>query len=331
MKNYSENESKQYHIQVGKGEVGKYVILPGDPKRCAKIAKYFDDPQLVADSREYVTYTGYLDGEAFSGGAAKDQYIDVTKNASVDGTTGTAGTSFITGFTDGLLGAKVGETIKHDVTFPENYGSETLNGKLTTFEFKIHGIYTFKAHALDSINDEFVAANFKDYELTTVEELKNYVKETITYGSLLSYIVDKSEYDISDEYVEYRTDKFVEYQEASLMSMYGESMTIDTYLSYVYGCTLSDILPSWQASIKNQIKYELVYEGIVKENGLELDEKALEEYILSNLGENATEEDLEEYYKYVGAGSAESGKNYLLNETEVRELLEGKLGFTEAE
>ena len=62
MINYSENIEKQYHIQVGKGEVGRYVILPGDPKRCAKIAKYFDDPQLVADSREYVTYTGYLDG-----------------------------------------------------------------------------------------------------------------------------------------------------------------------------------------------------------------------------------------------------------------------------
>ena len=38
MKNYSEAEDKQYHIQVGKGEVGRYVILPGDPKRCAKIA-----------------------------------------------------------------------------------------------------------------------------------------------------------------------------------------------------------------------------------------------------------------------------------------------------
>ena len=60
--NYSEDASKQYHIQVGEGDVGKYVILPGDPKRCAKIAKYFDDAQLVADSREYVTYTGYLDG-----------------------------------------------------------------------------------------------------------------------------------------------------------------------------------------------------------------------------------------------------------------------------
>lgn len=60
--NYSEDASKQYHIQVGEGDVGKYVILPGDPKRCAKIAEYFDNPVLVADNREYVTYTGYLDG-----------------------------------------------------------------------------------------------------------------------------------------------------------------------------------------------------------------------------------------------------------------------------
>jgi uridine phosphorylase len=62
MKNYSEDASKQYHTQLGKGDVGRYVLLPGDPKRCAKIAKYFDDPQLVADSREYVTYTGTLNG-----------------------------------------------------------------------------------------------------------------------------------------------------------------------------------------------------------------------------------------------------------------------------
>ena len=55
-------KEKEYHIGVSAGEVGRYVILPGDPKRCAKIAAYFDDAKLVADSREYVTYTGYLDG-----------------------------------------------------------------------------------------------------------------------------------------------------------------------------------------------------------------------------------------------------------------------------
>ena len=62
MKNYSEDASRKYHIQVAKGEVGRYVILPGDPKRCKKIAQYFDDPVFVADNREYVTYTGTLDG-----------------------------------------------------------------------------------------------------------------------------------------------------------------------------------------------------------------------------------------------------------------------------
>ena len=62
MKNYSEDPGRQYHIQVAKGEVGRYVIMPGDPKRCAKIAEYLDDPVLIADNREYVTYTGTLDG-----------------------------------------------------------------------------------------------------------------------------------------------------------------------------------------------------------------------------------------------------------------------------
>ncbi len=58
---YSDN-GRFYHIQVAEGEVGRYVILPGDPKRCVKIAQYFDDPVKIADSREFVTYTGTLDG-----------------------------------------------------------------------------------------------------------------------------------------------------------------------------------------------------------------------------------------------------------------------------
>lgn len=62
MINYSQDPDRQYHIQAAKGEIGRYVILPGDPKRCVKIAAYLDDAKLVADNREYVTYTGMLDG-----------------------------------------------------------------------------------------------------------------------------------------------------------------------------------------------------------------------------------------------------------------------------
>ena len=62
MQNYSGEVGLQYHVQLRKGDIGRYVILPGDPKRSAKIAAYFDDAKLVADNREFVTYTGTLDG-----------------------------------------------------------------------------------------------------------------------------------------------------------------------------------------------------------------------------------------------------------------------------
>lgn len=66
MQNYSGEKGLQYHLQIRKGDVGRYVILPGDPGRCRKIAAYFEDAGKVADNREYVTYTGYLNGEKVS-------------------------------------------------------------------------------------------------------------------------------------------------------------------------------------------------------------------------------------------------------------------------
>ena len=66
MVDYTEGSGKQYHTGIGPEDIGKYVILPGDPKRCAKISEHFTDARLVADSREFVTYTGTLDGEKVS-------------------------------------------------------------------------------------------------------------------------------------------------------------------------------------------------------------------------------------------------------------------------
>jgi len=59
-------EILQYHIQLKKGDVGRYVLLPGDPGRSEKIAAFFDDPQFVAQNREYTSYTGTLLGEKVS-------------------------------------------------------------------------------------------------------------------------------------------------------------------------------------------------------------------------------------------------------------------------
>lgn len=56
-------DEKEFHIDLKKGDVGRYAILPGDPGRCQKIAQYLKNPEKIAEKREYVTYVGELDGE----------------------------------------------------------------------------------------------------------------------------------------------------------------------------------------------------------------------------------------------------------------------------
>jgi uridine phosphorylase len=57
----AENE-KKYHVGLAKGEVGDYVLVPGDPARTAVIARFLDEAHEVAFSREYRTFTGKVDG-----------------------------------------------------------------------------------------------------------------------------------------------------------------------------------------------------------------------------------------------------------------------------
>ncbi len=56
------NKNKEYHIDLGKGDIGRYVLLPGDPGRVEQIAGYFDNAEEIAFNREYRTFTGTIDG-----------------------------------------------------------------------------------------------------------------------------------------------------------------------------------------------------------------------------------------------------------------------------
>jgi uridine phosphorylase len=54
--------AKQYHVMLEPGDIGRYVLLPGDPGRCVSIAEHFDDAEFVTQNREYTTYRGTLLG-----------------------------------------------------------------------------------------------------------------------------------------------------------------------------------------------------------------------------------------------------------------------------
>ena len=86
-----------------------------------------------------INFTGRIDGEAFEGGAADGHALELGSN------------SFIPGFEDGLVGAKIDENRDVPVTFPEDYQAEHLAGKLAVFEVTVTDIQE-KADA--SIDDE---------------------------------------------------------------------------------------------------------------------------------------------------------------------------------
>ena len=61
-KEADERKELVHHLKLSAKDIGHYILMPGDPKRCQAIAKYLDKAELMADFREYTTYTGYLSG-----------------------------------------------------------------------------------------------------------------------------------------------------------------------------------------------------------------------------------------------------------------------------
>lgn len=259
-----------------------------------------------------VDYTGYQNGEAFSGGSATDQWLNVSENCAMDLSTGESTGGFIDGFTTGLLGKKAGETVRYEVTFPEDYGSEELAGQTVEFEFVIHSIHTDKLISVDNITDELINEFFgKTDGISTIKELKQYAEEQLNYTAIMQYLIDNSNIEISDKYLEYRAKLCLEYE---LMSYYG--IGLDTYLSMVE-YSLEEILSSTKESLKERIKYEVICEQIAKKEKLDLDEDNFKEYIVTIFDETKTEEGLQSYYEYRGLGSVEVGKTFAISDKAV--------------
>lgn len=271
-------------------------------------------------------YTGYLEGTAFSGGAATDQWIDVTNNCGIDISSGESTGFFIDGFTSGLVGAKKGDTISCEVTFPENYGNTDLAGKITTFEFVIHGVYVEQAP--EDLTDEFVATNMAEtYEVSTVDELLNLCRESVAYYYVMNYLIYNSVVDIPEEYLNARMELYYDY----LVEYYGSEEALNTAIAQ-QGKTLEAAKVSWLSEIKALVTEELIFAEIVKKDGLKVDNQWYEDYMSkftsayitywSSYYPDMTEETVEEMLlKQYGLGDVVAGKNYFMNQKAVRESI----------
>lgn len=260
-----------------------------------------------------VDYTGYHNDEAFDGGSATDVLIDVSNNCEA-----TQQTGYIDGFSDGLIGAKVGEETSSDVKFPDEYSSNPdLAGEMTTFKFNVKGIY--QALTLDDLTDDQVKDSFSDAGIETKEDLLTNVrammenqaassKSQAEISEVQTYMLDNSEVTIPDDYMEAR---LAEYQAQYTRDNVGDTQTLEEYLE-ANNTTLADQQETWKTNLEKQIKIEFIFGRIAEIEGLEIDQDKYDQfisYITSSGNSQMTTE--EEVYDYYGNGNKEDGEKNL--------------------
>lgn len=253
-------------------------------------------------------YVGKLDGVAFDGGTAEDQYIDVYNNSSADGAT-----SYIDGFTDGIKGASVGDVVDCDVTFPENYGNADLAGKAVVFTFTINSIQ--EPMTWDDFDDAYVSERFG---VETVEELRTQLQQGLSdqldyykwyeiSNQTQAYLQDNCTVEIPEDYLEARVadyrKQFIDYYCS------GDESQLETIVSTYFGNTVEEMEESWKEEQESSIQLELILSAIADEMGLELDEEDYASYAESMTSSGGYESE-EAMYAFYGYGDAAYGERY---------------------
>lgn len=215
-----------------------------------------DRPAAVNDT-VLIDYAGTLDGVAFEGGTATDA-------------TATLGMGqYIPGFEEGIVGMSIGETKDIAVTFPENYGVDTLNGKAVIFKITLKSITENK---LPEYNDDFVMTNFGIATVAEFEEelrTMNAEEAMSERRSAIMQIVMEGAEIIA--YPEGTVEDYIYQQSSSDMltsSQYG--MSVEDYISYYYGMGVSEYEEQVTEMAEEMVAQELAIYAVAKAEGLEV-------------------------------------------------------------
>lgn len=283
-----------------------------------------DDTKTTVEEGDIVNvdYVGKLDGEAFEGGTAENQNIDVYNNCAAGGSS-----SYIEGFTDGLKGASVGDVIDCNVTFPDEYpNNKDLAGKEVVFTFTVNSIQ--KEVTLEEVDDTFAKDYFQAESVDAMyENIRQYLeqnaessKESAIYTAMQDYLLANSTVDVPEDYLEARTYNLKQQFIASNCN--GDESQLESYLSTYYGLTVEEAEEQWKDMMTENISLELIMQVICDEMGIEADESGFLSYV-NNIVTNNSFDSEKTLYETYGYGDADWGKKYF----EV--IYRGNLAFDE--
>ena len=213
-----------------------------------------------------IDFKGFIDGVAFEGGEGHDYSLEIGSG------------SFIDNFEEQLVGAKAGDKVEVNVTFPESYGKEELNGKPAKFEVEVKEV---KAKELPVLDDEF-AKEVSEFE--TLEALKEDTTKKLEEANtaraereyeeaILSSVVENSKMDIPAVMVEQEIDRMV--QNLAQRLQY-QGLTLEQYFQFT-GTDAEKMREYMKENAETKVKTELVLEALQKAEKMEVLDEELKE------------------------------------------------------
>nr|WP_304149391.1 trigger factor [Mitsuokella multacida] len=213
-------------------------------------------------------FKGFVDGEAFDGGEGKDYPLQIGSN------------SFIPGFEDQLVGAKIGEERDVNVKFPEEYHAKELAGKNATFKCTIRSI---KTKELPAIDDE-LAKKVSKFE--TLDELKADIRKNLEENAertaendqksaAIEMATNNITVDIPAVMIDNRVTAMI--QEMA-MRLEQQGMKLEQYLQYA-GTDIAKLREQYRETAEKNVKTDLMLEEVAKAEDIKVEAKDLDEEV----------------------------------------------------
>lgn len=305
---YKEIEIKKPSEEVTDSEIEKE--LENLRLRNAQLVPLEEGEAIAKGDIAQIDFEGFIDGEAFPGGAGTNHPLEIGSG------------SFIPGFEDQLIGAKVGDQVDVNVNFPEEYHATELAGKPALFKVKLNSAKHKKIAELD---DEF-AKDVSEFE--TLEELKKDITNKLKQAAVkraeqevrkgvIDKVTEDSQVEIPQVLVEKRLDFMIDNM-SQRMQMQG--MALEDYLKYT-NTTMEQLREQQKEEALRSVKLDLVLEAIAKAESIQVTDEDVEK----QLDEMATQyhqekENLRQILK--SQGSLDSLKDNMILEKTIDFLVE---------
>ena len=211
-----------------------------------------------------IDFKGFIDGEAFQGGEGTDYELEIGSG------------TFIGNFEEQLVGKNVNDNVEVNVTFPENYGREELNGKPAKFEVAIKGI---KVKELPALDDEFAKevsefdtlADLKADITKKLEETNTARAEREFEEAVILAATENANVEIPTVMIEKEIDKMVQNLEQRLQY---QGLTLEQYFQFT-GSDAEKMREYMKENAERKVKTDLVLEAIEKAENIEATEEEI--------------------------------------------------------